>query len=177
MSSADIYHINFNGTTYSFSITNVIAALCFVLACLTDALDGYLARRNQWTSDFGRLWDPIADKLLINAILICFAFQGKIYVWIPIIMISRDVIVDALRMYTITQKHAKDISANIFGKMKTIFQMLAIMIILFIFNGNAQSLNYHLFQNMLMDLALCASIISGIIYVHKFLPTKNKLQN
>jgi CDP-diacylglycerol--glycerol-3-phosphate 3-phosphatidyltransferase len=47
MSSADIYHINFNGTTYSFSITNVIAALCFVLACLTDALDGYLARRNQ----------------------------------------------------------------------------------------------------------------------------------
>lgn len=82
----------------------------------------------------------------------------------PIIMIGRDVIVDALRMYASSQK--KVIPANLFGKLKTIFQMLAIIVIFFGFNSSdtTKYLNYYLCQNGLMYLALITSVVSGIIY-------------
>jgi CDP-diacylglycerol--glycerol-3-phosphate 3-phosphatidyltransferase len=83
-------------------------------------------------------------------------------------MIARDVIVDALRMYASSQK--KVIPANMFGKLKTIFQMLAIMIIFFIFNGTNTSkcLNYYFYQNLLMYVALITSLVSGVIYFRKY---------
>jgi CDP-diacylglycerol--glycerol-3-phosphate 3-phosphatidyltransferase len=83
-------------------------------------------------------------------------------------MISRDVIVDALRAYAISQK--REIAANIFGKLKTIFQMIAIFVIFFLFNSDQvnQRLNYYLFQNLGMYLALIFSILSGVIYFVKY---------
>lgn len=164
-----VYSFPFNDVPYYIYLKYLIAGVLFVGACLTDTLDGYLARRNKWVSNFGKLWDPIADKILINSILICFAFQETIPVWIPVVMITRDVVVDALRVQAVV--HKQEISANIFGKLKTIFQMLAIIIIIFFFNRplhESSIFNYYFPQNIVMYLALLTSIISGAIYFVKY---------
>ncbi|MDR3257770.1 MAG: CDP-diacylglycerol--glycerol-3-phosphate 3-phosphatidyltransferase [Mycoplasmataceae bacterium] len=183
----------------SFRVNFLVAGILFVIACITDWLDGYLARKNNWVSNFGKLWDPIADKVLINSILICLLFQpyypgGEISqyeqygqmipIWIPIIMIARDVIVDATRMYASNKQIV--VPANIWGKLKTVAQMLAILIIFFIFNmvdiGTAKIVysshqfekSYYGIQNLMMFVALFFSILSGVIYLVKFYKMSKK---
>lgn len=151
------------GFACGFQLNFFLAGIFFVVACLSDTLDGYLARRNNWISNFGKLWDPIADKVLINSVLICFCAQGLIPIFIPIIMIARDVIVDASRMHA-SSKGAV-IPANIYGKLKTVSQMLAIMIVFFIFNSSIHNSQWWFSQNIMMWLALFFSVMSGIIYV------------
>ncbi|MDR3330152.1 MAG: CDP-diacylglycerol--glycerol-3-phosphate 3-phosphatidyltransferase [Mycoplasmataceae bacterium] len=181
-----------------FHLNFTLAGCLFTLACITDWLDGFLARRNNWVSDFGKLWDPIADKILINSILICFLFQPNkgnasfaqygplIPIWIPIIMIIRDTVVEGTRIQAI--KKGVLIPANIWGKLKTITQMIAILIIFFLFNVPQTDyaaywfprdfyLWYYLIQNIMMLVATAFSIISGVIYVYRFYkPKKTKTQ-
>ena len=84
----------------------LIAGCLFVIASITDWLDGFLARKYNWVSDFGKFWDPIADKVLVNSVLICFAWCGYCTVFIPVIMIARDVLVDAKRIKQVTKRPA-----------------------------------------------------------------------
>ncbi|MDR3163717.1 MAG: CDP-diacylglycerol--glycerol-3-phosphate 3-phosphatidyltransferase [Mycoplasmataceae bacterium] len=146
----------------------VLSGLLFILACITDWLDGYLARKNKWISNFGKLWDPIADKVLINGILICFGYIHLVPIWAVVIFITRDIIVDASRMYAANKQHL--IAANFYGKLKTVCQMFAIMVIFLFFNSNDDSNPvWWCIQNLLIFMSLLLSVISGIIYMHHVL--------
>lgn len=152
-----------DGTIVAVPITYILAGVFFVIASITDLMDGQLARKYHWISDFGKLWDPIADKILINGVLIGLAVNGSIPVFVPIIMICRDIIVDASRMYASTK--GKVVAANIWGKLKTVLQMIAIILILFSFGIVYNNLVfYYLVQNLFLLVATVFSVVSGVIY-------------
>jgi len=148
--------------------------IVFVIAASTDYLDGYLARRWNQVTDLGKFLDPIADKLLVNSMLIFlavpWAFAPNQSIIIPafcvIIMIARDLVVDALRLIAV-QKN-KVIAANIFGKMKTFFQMVAIPAVMlndWPFSYFDASWGAWRISLVLVYIATAMSLISGVIYV------------
>ena len=109
-------------------IWKVLALVTFAVASLTDLLDGYLAKRNNQLTDFGRLMDPIADKILVLAAFVSFVEMGIIPAWMVIIIIFREVTITGLRIFALSQ--GKVIAADIGGKHKTVWQMIAICAIL-----------------------------------------------
>ena len=158
----------------------LILFVFFVIASYTDHLDGYLARKNNQVTDLGKFLDPVADKLLINSLVIFLAapsvFAGYVpnagsvisfNVWCVIILVARDIVVDALRF--IAANKGKVIAANIFGKAKTVLEMVAIGAVLLngfpfrYFDANWPA-GLHI-ADFLVYLATAASLISGIIYV------------
>ena len=110
---------------------NVIALIIFIVAAITDWLDGYLARKRNQITDFGKFFDPLADKILVNSVLIFFAAFSYIPIFIVVIFVVRDLMVDGLRM-NLSSK-GKVLAADKYGKLKTIFQMIGISV-LFIFH-------------------------------------------
>lgn len=158
----------------------LLAAIFFVIAAITDFLDGFIARKFNWVSDFGKLWDPIADKVLVNSVLICFAWMTIIPVFIPVVMIARDVCVDAQKM--VAAKKGTVVAANYWGKLKTILQMVGIVLIFFFFNCNYFEVQaepaykglYWGVQNLMLHLATVMSVASGIIY---FIDINKALKN
>lgn len=145
-----------------------IAWILFIIASLSDMLDGKIARKYNMVTDYGKFMDPIADKLLVNTTLIILASYGPIRVNVicVIIMIARDIVVDAVRLNAMRKNVV--VAANIFGKLKTVFQMVAIILIM-VNDFNLDSLlhlndNYYLGQ-LFMYVATLTSLISGIIYV------------
>ena len=158
----------------------LIIFVFFVLASFTDYLDGHLARKNNQVTDLGKFLDPVADKLLINSLVIfliapsIFApyIPGELHqvgfnIWCAIILVARDIVVDALRF--IAANKGKVISANIFGKLKTVLEMVAIGVVLL--NGfpfryfDANWLPGLRIADFLVYLCTLASLVSGIIYV------------
>ncbi len=113
-----------------------------------DFLDGYLAPKNNLISNFGKLWDPIADKILVVSILIAFAFKTYLLFYLALINIVRDIIVDEYKSYAASFNIV--VGANIWGKTKTVLQMIGFTIIFFLFpikeKENDQVI-YYLFQN------------------------------
>ena len=159
----------------------LIAGILFVIAAITDWLDGRIARKYNWVSNFGKFWDPVADKVLINSVLICFAAATIVPIYIPIITIIRDVIVDAQRM-TASKKDIV-VAANYWGKLKTILQMVGIIFIMFFFNAPyfndvvnepAYQGIYWGVQNLFLHLATIMSVVSGIVY---FTGINRKMRN
>ena len=159
----------------------LIIFVFFVLASFTDYLDGHLARKNNQVTDLGKFLDPVADKLLINSLVIflvapsVFApyIPGTCYplisfnVWCAIILVARDIVVDALRF--IAANKGKVIAANIFGKAKTVLEMVAIGAVLlngfpFRYFDKGWPAGLHI-ADFLVYLATAASLLSGIIYV------------
>lgn len=130
--------------------------IIFALASFTDFLDGYIARKNNLVTTYGKFMDPIADKLLVNSILILFAAWHLIPVECAVIMIARDIFVDALRLIGIQK--GKVIAANKWGKAKTVAQMISIIIILIPVTMDFP-LNF-----ILIYLATFISLVSGIKY-------------
>ena len=106
----------------------VIAALVFTLASLTDYYDGYLARKHNMTSDFGKLMDPIADKFLILAAFVAFVRMQLVDDWMVVLILGREIIVTGLRLFALSKK--KVLSAERAGKHKTVSQIVAIFAIL-----------------------------------------------
>lgn len=150
------------------SLNFFIAWILFIIASLSDMLDGKIARKYNMVTDYGKFMDPIADKLLVNTTLIILASYGPIRVNVicVIIMIARDIVVDAVRLNAMRKNVV--VAANIFGKLKTVFQMVAIILIM-VNDFNLDSLlhlnnNYYLGQ-LFMYVATLTSLISGIIYV------------
>ena len=145
----------------------------FVIASFTDFLDGYLARKNNQVTDLGKFLDPVADKLLINSMIIflivpaSYVHNGQMNfsLWCALILVARDIIVDALRF--IAAQKGVVIAANIFGKMKTVLEMVAVSLVLL--NGWPF---YYFDKDWVVRIAdifvyLCTlvSVISGVIYV------------
>ncbi len=150
--------------TTNIRLNWLLSGILFLLASITDFFDGYLSRKYKWISDFGKIWDPIADKILINSILITLSAFGFVMWYLVVVMISRDLIVDGYRTFLSSKKII--IPANILGKLKTVFQMIGVLIVLFIFNDkNINSNSYYLLQNIFLIIATIISIISGIVYV------------
>lgn len=157
----------------------LIVFVVFLIASLTDFVDGYLARKNNQVTDLGKFLDPVADKLLINSMLIFLSApslfapyasnNASISVWCVIIMIARDIVVDALRFIASNKKVV--IAANIFGKMKTVLQMVAISLVLLngfpfsYFDSNFIK-GLHIYD-IVTYLATFVSLLSGVIYVYQ----------
>ena len=103
-----------------------IATFIFIIASITDKLDGYLARKNNQVTTFGKFLDPIADKILVVTAMILLVEMGRLPAWIPIIVIFREFAVSGYRLIAV-QSEGKVIAANIWGKLKTVTQMLGII--------------------------------------------------
>ncbi|MDD5901495.1 MAG: CDP-diacylglycerol--glycerol-3-phosphate 3-phosphatidyltransferase [Lachnospiraceae bacterium] len=107
---------------------NYFAAIVFVVACLSDALDGYLARKHNLVTNFGKFMDPLADKLLVCSALICFVELSYMPAWIVIIIIAREFIISGFRL--IASDNGVVIAASYCGKFKTIAQMIACILLI-----------------------------------------------
>jgi CDP-diacylglycerol--glycerol-3-phosphate 3-phosphatidyltransferase (EC 2.7.8.5) len=141
----------------------VISAVLFIIAAITDELDGYIARTRNEITKFGKLIDPIADKLLITATLIMLVEIGRLPAWVAIIIIGREFIVTGIRMIALTEGII--ISASNLGKLKTIAQMIAICSLML--NNYPFYLINIPFSTIAMFVALIITIISGIDYIYK----------
>jgi len=145
--------LNFH-TTYA----NVVALLIFSIAATTDWLDGYLARKLNLISDFGKFMDPLADKMLTTAAFLIFIDQGVLASWIVFLILTREFIVSGLRM-TAASKGVV-IAAGWSGKFKTVLQFLSIIALLI--NPELTIINIILIYSMTI-----ATVVSGIEYVVK----------
>lgn len=148
------------------SLTSLIAWILFIIASISDFVDGYIARKYQMVTDYGKFMDPIADKLLVNTVLIILSAYGVIPVLCTIIMIARDTIVDAVRMNAVRKNIV--VAANIFGKLKTVLQMVALIFIMINDFGLSNLLNLPeglYIGQILLYLATIASFASGVIYL------------
>lgn len=109
-----------------------IALGIFILACITDWLDGYIARTRFMITDFGKFLDPIADKIIVTAALVCFVHMKWIWAWPLVVILSRDFIVSAIRLVAAESKEKLVIPARMMGKVKTAVTMITIIGILFL---------------------------------------------
>jgi CDP-diacylglycerol--glycerol-3-phosphate 3-phosphatidyltransferase len=140
-----------------------IAATIFIIASLTDALDGFIARKYDATSNFGKLMDPLADKILVLSALVCLVELGDIPGWMVIVMLTREFLITGLR--AIAARDGLVIAADLSGKIKTVFQMLAIIAILF---KNQPFERFGLpISLILLWIALFMTVYSGVEYIVK----------
>ena len=112
-----------------FDIRYIVAGVIFVIASLTDFLDGYLARKNNQVTDFGKMLDAIADKVLVNPVLIIFAVDGAFSPIVPVIVIVRDIVVNAIKMEAASK--GKVVAAISSGKIKTASLMIGMILVFF----------------------------------------------
>jgi CDP-diacylglycerol--glycerol-3-phosphate 3-phosphatidyltransferase len=139
--------------------SDYIALAIFIVASLTDLLDGKIARKYNLVTNFGKFMDPLADKLLVCSALICLIEMGRIPAWIVIVIISREFIISGFRL--IAADNRVVIAASYWGKFKTTFQM--IMVCLMIANISALSL----LTTIIMWIAVALTVISLIDYIVK----------
>ena len=151
-----------------------ILNLIFIIASITDKLDGYIARSRNQVTTFGKFLDPIADKILVITAMIILVEMGKLPAWIPTIVVFREFIVSGYRLIAV-EKGGKVIAASIWGKLKTVTQMIAI-ILAFIDNNsfgaiftNSLTGGYEIAINslttLMMIVSVIATIFSGIDYL------------
>ena len=138
----------------------LIAGVLFIIASLTDFLDGYIARKYNLVTDFGKLVDAIADKVLVNSVLIILAAQGMIHPIIPVVIVIRDSVVNSIKMLAVSK--GKVVAAIKSGKLKTACLMVGIALTLF------NNLPFELWNisvgKVLLFIATILSIISGVQY-------------
>ncbi len=146
----------------SVNLKYIIAGIIFLVASTSDFLDGYLARKNNMVTDFGKVMDAIADKLLVNGLLIILAYERVISVVIPVVIISRDIVVDSCKM--ISGNNGKVVAASILGKLKTICMMCGITLTLF-YNLPFELIGLPLAEIFLV-LAVILSVVSGCQYFY-----------
>lgn len=171
----NLISINIFSSPINVSVGFLVAGILFVLLSATDWLDGYLARKWNCVSDFGKLWDPIADKVLINGLLITFAALNYVHFAIVVVFIVRDIVMDGLRIYAM--KYQVLVSANFYGKLKTVFQMIACILTLFIFAGTLDQFKFSssgliwfwVGQMFFYWIALFFAVVSWAIYYFKII--------
>ena len=165
------FHGEFLNIPISFWIINAI----FLIASYTDQLDGHLARKHNQVTTFGKFADPLADKILVLAAMLVLVEYGKLPAWIPIIVLTREFIVSGYRLIAV-EKDGKVVAASIWGKMKTVLQIIAISIAFVDINKFGECINgnltgWNLTINMLattiMLLSVIATIFSGWDYLKR----------
>jgi len=140
---------------------DIVALIVYVAACLTDYVDGYLARKNNQVTNFGKFMDPVADKLLVMAALLIFVEDGTIAAWAVAIILGREFIVSALRM--VAASEGLVIAANMWGKAKTMITMITLIFLLCpigpIMLGPVS------LQNIMIWITVIITAVSGITYI------------
>ena len=136
------------------------ALAIFIIASITDFLDGYIARKNHLVTNFGKFMDPLADKLLVSAAMICLVSMDRLPAWMVIIIISREFAISGFRL--IAADNGIVIAASWWGKFKTVSQM--IMIILLIANLGGV---FTVLENVFMWIALILTVVSLADYIWK----------
>ena len=150
----------FVNETIVVDLKYIIAGVLFIIASLTDFLDGYIARKYNLITDFGKLIDAIADKILVNSVLIILAAQGFIHPIIPVVIIIRDSIVNSIKMLAASK--GKVVAAIKAGKIKTACLMVGIVLTLF-YNLPFELWNIAI-AKVLLFVATILSVISGVQY-------------
>lgn len=118
---------NIKGEVLGVPLGFIIMDVIFIIGALTDKLDGYLARKNNQVTTFGKFLDPIADKIIVISAFIILVEKGRLPAWIPVIVIIREFLVSGYRLIAV-EKKGKVVAANIWGKLKTVTQMIAIIL-------------------------------------------------
>ena len=136
------------------------ALVLFIAASLTDTLDGYLARKYNQVTNFGKFMDPLADKLLVCSALICLMDVGKLPSWAVIVIISREFIISGFRL--VASDNGIVIAASWWGKSKTISQMVMIILMIADFGGVFGTL-----ETILLYVAVILTVVSMIDYIWK----------
>lgn len=165
--------LNIKGEFLNVPIYMWIMNIIFIIASITDKLDGYIARSKNQITTFGKFLDPIADKILVLAAMIILVEMNKLPAWIPIIVLFREFLVSGYRLVAV-EKGGKVIAASVWGKLKTVTQMIAI-ILAFIdtsyygafINGELTGYNYilNLVMTAMMTISVIATIFSGYDYI------------
>ncbi len=137
-----------------------IAAAIFIIASLTDMLDGKIARKYNLVTNFGKFMDPLADKLLVGAAMICLVEMGRLPAWIVIIIISREFIISGFRL--IASDNGVVIAASYWGKFKTVFQMAMIIVLIFDLGGF-----FGIIETALIWISLILTVVSLVDYIMK----------
>ncbi len=145
----------------SIPYSNLIAAIVFVVACLTDALDGYIARKYNLVTNFGKFADPLADKLLVCSALICFVEFNLVPAWIIIVIIFREFIISGFRL--VASDNGVVIAASNIAKFKTTAQMIMAILLIINFDG----LVFNILEQIFIYLSLILTILSLIDYMYK----------
>ena len=153
--------------------SNVAATIIFILAGVSDFLDGYIARKYNMITDLGKILDPIADKILVAAALIALIDLDRLYWWIAVIMLARDFTMEALR--NLAASKGIIIAAGIWGKLKTTFQMVAIGMISF--KNVWLGINWYILGQVLMYVALFLSLYSAYVYFRDYFKNENNNEN
>lgn len=138
-----------------------IAVAIFIIASLTDMLDGKIARKYNLVTNFGKFMDPLADKLLVCSAMICLVATGQLASWIVIIIISREFIISGFRL--IAADNGIVIAASYWGKFKTVFQMLMIIVLIL----DIQNAGFQVLGVILTYVALILTVVSLIDYIVK----------
>ena len=139
----------------------LIADLIFIVASLTDMLDGKIARKYHLVTNFGKFMDPLADKLLVCAAMVCLVATGQLAAWIVIIIISREFIISGFRL--IASDNGIVIAASMWGKFKTVFQMLMIIVLI----ANIPLAAFDMIGTVLTYVALVLTVVSLVDYIDK----------
>ncbi|MGI6731206.1 MAG: CDP-diacylglycerol--glycerol-3-phosphate 3-phosphatidyltransferase [Anaerovoracaceae bacterium] len=140
-----------------------IAAIIFIVASATDALDGHIARKYNLITNFGKIMDPLADKLLVVSALICLVELGQVAGWMVIVILAREFTVTGLR--TVAAAQGIVIAAGWSGKVKTVLQMVAVIFLLL--NNWPFSMIHFPFASIMLWGAVIMTIISGTEYIIK----------
>ena len=144
------------GIPISFLLMNII----FIVASITDKLDGYLARSRNEVTNFGKFLDPIADKILVLSAMLILVEAGNLPAWIPIIVLTREFVVSAYRLIAVEQG-GKVIAASKWGKLKTVTQMIAI--ILAFININRTNVFFGFLNNNMQPIELVINVITSFM--------------
>ena len=170
---AIIPYLNLQGDFMGLPLTYFWMLLIFIVASITDKLDGYIARSRNQVTTFGKFLDPLADKILVLTAMVLLVELGKIPAWIPVIVLAREFLVSGYRLIAV-EKGGQVIAASIWGKLKTVTQMIAIILIMFdrnnfwdCFRGGLTGVDFaiNLVATVLLLVSVVATIFSGADYM------------
>lgn len=165
--------LGLNNEYFGIPLQYLIIDFIFIVASTTDKLDGYLARKNNQVTTFGKFLDPLADKILVLAAMVMLVEMNRLPAWIPIIVLAREFMISGYRLIAV-EKGGKVIAASNWGKLKTVTQMIAI-ILAFVdlnsfgecFKGTLQggALILNIVVTVMMLIQTLATVVSGMEYM------------
>ena len=147
---------------------NITATAVFILAGITDWLDGYLARRLNQMSAFGAFLDPVADKLIVVAALLVLLYVGRVDMLVALIIVGREIAISALREWMAKMGQSASVAVAFIGKLKTVVQMIAIPLLLY--HDPLLGLDCQFLGTILINVAAVLTVASMLYYLRKALP-------
>lgn len=166
-------YLPIGGYVYGVAIPMIIMDVIFIIASITDKLDGYIARSRNQVTTFGKFLDPLADKILVLTAMVILVEKAKLPAWIPVIVLAREFIVSGFRLVAV-EKGGIVIAASVWGKLKTVTQMIALIFAFvdvggfftFVSGGlTGGHLVINIISSVMMAISTVATIFSGWNYV------------